>query len=109
VNRFAGIKVQQALELIDSNLADRLTLRHIAERLDMSPYHLAHVFKRTVGLPPHQYLIHRRIECARHLLQKTDLPIAEVALAVGCANQSHFSALFHRITGLTPQFYRSDR
>lgn len=102
-------KVQQALQLIDSNLADRLTLPDLAKRLEMSPYHLAHIFKRRVGVAPHQYVIRSRVELARELLARTRLPIADIALIVGCANQSHFSALFHRVTGQTPHAYRTVR
>ena len=72
----------------------------------MSPFHLAHVFKEAMGVAPHQYVVRRRVERAKELLADTDLPIAEIALKVGCASQSHFSALFHRVTGLTPQNYR---
>ena len=102
-------KVSAALAFIDRNLGDRLTLPDLAGALAVDPYHLAHVFKRTVGIAPHQYLIHRRMERAKQLLATTNLPIAHVALAVGFANQSHFSALFHRITGSTPRSYRAVR
>lgn len=103
---FAGMKVRQALELIDANLGGRLTLAYIAQLLGMSPYHLAHLFKRSVGVAPHQYVMQRRVERAKELLLSSDLPIADIALLVGCANQSHFSALFHRATGVSPYAYR---
>lgn len=106
---FAPHKVRQALAFIDRNLGDRLTLPQLAGVLAISPYHFAHVFKRAIGVAPHQYVIHRRIDRAKHLLDTTDLPIADIALAVGCANQSHFSALFHRVIGVTPQAYRGVR
>ena len=99
--------IQQALAFIESHLDDDLTLPHIAEALRVSPHHFAHVFRLAVGVAPHQYVIRRRVERAKELLDTTDLPIVEVALAVGCANQSHFSALFHRVTGLTPHSYRA--
>jgi AraC family transcriptional regulator len=72
----------------------------------LSPYHFVRVFKRWIGLAPHQYVMRRRLERGKELLEDTDLPIAEIALAVGCANQSHFSALFRRVTGMTPMTYR---
>jgi len=87
-------------------LDERLTLPLIAGLVRMSPFHLAHIFKEAMGVPPHQYVIQRRVERAKQLLAATDLPIAEIALAVGCASQSHFSALFHRAAGITPQSYR---
>ncbi|HEX2199929.1 MAG TPA: AraC family transcriptional regulator [Burkholderiales bacterium] len=106
---FALQKVQQAIVFMDRHLSDRLTLPLIAGQLKISPCHFAHEFKRATGVAPHQYLIQRRIERARHLLASSDLPIADIALAVGFANQSHFSALFHRVAGMTPQVYRAAR
>lgn len=99
--------LQQALAFIDSHLDGDLTLPHLAETLDISPHHFAHVFRRAVGIAPHKYVIRRRVERAKELLETTDLPIVQVALSVGCANQSHFSAMFHRVTGLTPHCYRA--
>ena len=102
-------RVQRAISFIDGHLDDELSLPQIAGALGISPYHFAHVFRTAVGVAPHQYVIRRRVERAKQLLQTTDLPIVEIALVVGCANQSHFSALFHRHTGLTPHAYRAAR
>jgi AraC family transcriptional regulator len=102
-------QVLQALAFIDQNLSDRLTLSDIAASLSLSPCHFAHLFRRMTGLTPHQYVMQRRMGRARGLLAGTDLPIAHVALVVGCANQSHFSAMFRRVTGTTPLNYRRCR
>ena len=102
----AAQRVQEVLAFIDRNLGERLTLPEMAQVLAINSYHFAHVFKQATGLAPHQYVIRRRLARAKQLLEGTKLPIAEVALAVGCANQSHFSALFHRATGMTPLNYR---
>ncbi len=99
-------RVRDVIDFIDRNLGERLMLVDMAEALELNPYHFAHVFKQATGFAPHQYVIRRRLARARQLLGTTTLPIAEVALAVGCANQSHFSALFHRMTGMTPLTYR---
>jgi transcriptional regulator GlxA family with amidase domain len=101
--------VRAALALIDGRLDERIRLEEIAHAAGMSPYYFARLFKRSIGLAPHQYVIRRRLERARQLLDTTRLPIAEVALAVGCASQSHFSALFHKTTGVTPLAYRLRR
>jgi AraC-like DNA-binding protein len=103
---FAAQRVQEVLAFIDQNLGERLTLPDMAQVLAINSYHFAHVFKQATGLAPHQYLIRRRLARAKQLLAGTALPIAEVALAVGCANQSHFSALFRRAAGMTPLNYR---
>jgi AraC-like DNA-binding protein len=86
-------------------------LEQMASIADLSSYHFARQFKATTGLPPHQYVIARRIERAQHLLQRDgELGLVEVALRVGFAHQSHFSFHFKRIVGVTPgQFRISDK
>ena len=101
--------LKPALVFIERNLDGRLTLPNISAAISLSPCHFAHVFKRSLGVTPHQYVIRRRVERAKDLLASTHLPLADVALAVGCANQSHFCALFVRATGVTPLHFRSAR
>jgi AraC family transcriptional regulator len=64
------------------------------------------VFKQSMGVPPHQYVLRKRVGRAQALLGSPALSIAEVALRAGFADQSHFSTMFRRLTGLTPQHYR---
>lgn len=99
-------KLRRAIEYVDGHLADDLTIEEIARAASVSMFHFAHAFKRATGLPPHQYVIRRRIERAMHLLRHSELPIAQVALAVGFATQSHFTTVFGRICGATPKKYR---
>ena len=93
----------------DAHLGERLTLVKIADELHLNPYHFAHVFKRTVGIAPHQYVMQRRMERAKQLLAQTNLPIVMIALELGYASQSHFSEAFHRATGETPLSHRLHR
>jgi AraC family transcriptional regulator len=73
----------------------------------LSPYHFARQFKAATGLPPHQYVILRRVERAKQLLQAgTDPSLAEVAAHAGFSDQSQFSHHFKRIVGLTPRQFR---
>jgi AraC family transcriptional regulator len=72
----------------------------------MSPSRFARVFKSTLGLSPHQYLIARRIEMARHLLERTNFSLAEIALQTGFSSQAHFTQQFHERTKLTPRQFR---
>jgi AraC family transcriptional regulator len=73
----------------------------------LSVYHFARQFKRATGLPPHQFVILRRIERAQQLLQGGgDLSLAEVALRAGFSDQSQFSHHFKRLVGVTPGQFR---
>jgi AraC family transcriptional regulator len=100
-------KVPAALAFIDKRLGERITLEDIAAALEVSPHHFARIFKRVVGLAPHQYVLLRRLERAKELLHGSDMTLSEIAFIVGCTHHSHFSAFFHRETGVTPAAYRA--
>lgn len=104
--RLPRYKLERATDYINDNLREDLTLERISQTLSMSPYHFAHVFKQTVGVTPHRYVIERRMERAKALLHETALSVTQIAHQVGYSNQSHFSMVFHRITGQTPRGYR---
>ncbi len=106
VGGLTGRKLRLATEFIHANLAEDVTLAEIADTVDLSPYHFARAFKRTTGLTPQQYLMQRRIERAKNLLAKDDLPIVEVSAQVGFKNQSHFTTFFRRYTAMTPKVWR---
>jgi AraC family transcriptional regulator len=100
-------KLRPVVEYIMENLEGSPTLEQMAAVAHVSPYHFARQFKAATGLPPHQYLIARRIERAQHLLQRDDeLGLAEVALRVGFPDQSRFSFHFKRMVGITPGQFR---
>ena len=74
----------------------------------LSAYHFARQFKAATGLPPHQFVITRRVERAKQLLQAgTDLSLAEVALRAGFSDQSQFCHHFKRLVGVTPGQFRT--
>ena len=101
-------KLRRATEYINDNLRESLALEDIARTVSMSPYHFAHVFKQTVGVTPHHYVMGRRMEKAKSLLRDTAWPVTQVAQQVGYANPSHFSTVFQRFTGRSPREYRRD-
>ena len=99
-------KLRWAIEYINENLEKDLKLSEIAAIVGMSQYHFVRMFKQSTGLPPHRYLVERRLEKAKRLLTETDLPIAEIAHCVGFANQSSFTKVFRKHTLITPKAYR---
>jgi AraC family transcriptional regulator len=100
-------KLRTVIEYIMENLEGSPTLEQMAAVAQLSPYHFARQFKAATGFPPHQYVMARRVERAQHLLRKDGkLSLAEVALHVGFAHQSHFSFHFKRIVGVTPRQFR---
>lgn len=102
----SGYRLRRVTEFINENLEEDLSLAAIASVADLSQYHFARAFRRTTGLTPQQYLMQQRIERAKELLAKDDLPIVEVSLRTGFKNQSHFTTLFRKFTKLTPKNWR---
>jgi len=99
-------QVQQAIDYIHIHLDRDLSLAEIASVVNISPTHFASLFKRAMGISPHQYVIQQRVERAKLMLSKTDLAIADIALQVGFSSQSHLTQHFKRHTGMTPKQVR---
>src|SRR5438093_924027 len=99
-------KLRHVTEYIQDNLHTELRLGELSGLVHMSPYHFARLFKRSTRLPPHQFVVRRRIDRASALLITRELSIAAIARAVGFRGVSHFTTVFRRITGLTPGAYR---
>ena len=100
-------KLETIIDYIMANLDRNPTLEQMAGLVNLSPYHFARQFKAATGLPPHQFLITRRVERAQQLLcGRQDVSLVEVALSAGFSDQSQFSFHFKRIVGVTPGQFR---
>jgi len=105
--RLSRHKLRAVIDYIYEHLDAELSLDHLAAVARMSPYHFARLFKSSTGLPPHQYVITRRIERAQELLRDRDpLPLADIAAEVGFSSQSHFTRHFKQLVGVTPRRFR---
>ena len=92
----------RARDLVDDRYAEPLDLEALARAAHVSPRHFSRSFRQTFGETPHQYLLTRRIERARHLLRTTDKQVAEVCLAVGFRSVGSFTTTFSRHVGVSP-------
>ena len=99
-------KLRRVLEFVDAHLDQDITLHALARESGTSPFHFARMFKRRIGLAPHQFIVRRRMERAQTLLSDGDLSILEVSLQCGYSQQSHFAATFRRLVGMSPSAYR---
>ena len=88
-------------DLLDAHVTSGLTLDAAAGRLGAHPSHLVRAFTAAFGLPPHAYLVGRRVDRARRLLL-AGLPVAGVAAAAGFYDQAHLTRTFRRYLGTTP-------
>jgi AraC family transcriptional regulator len=98
--------LEQARDLIEAELAGRLGVTGVAATVGVHPVTLARAFRRTFGCTMGDYVRRRRIERAMDQLRDSGASLAEIALANGFADQSHFSNLFRRYVGITPSRFR---
>ncbi|MDY6901988.1 MAG: AraC family transcriptional regulator [Cyanobacteriota bacterium] len=95
-------QIEIVTEYIISNLDKNLGLKELAFLLHMSPHYFCHLFKQSMGMTPHQYVIKTRVHRAKELLLSGKYSIAQVAFMVGFANQSHLNRHFKKLVGVTP-------
>lgn len=98
-----------AKEMIDARLDGGLTVADLARACGLSIAHFARAFRRSTGVPPHRWLMLRRIERARHLLRTSQDSLANIALECGFNDQVHLTHAFTRIIGVPPGAWRRDR
>ncbi len=103
-----GHVLRRVIEHLRARIDQEFSLEDLASEAHLSVYHFARQFKASVGEAPYQYLVHLRIEEAKRLLGETELPIAEIALAVGYGGQARLTSAFKRLTGTTPAQFRRD-
>ncbi|MCY1504723.1 HTH-type transcriptional activator RhaS [compost metagenome] len=103
----APVVRRRVAEYIEQNLAEPLSLGELAGLAALSEYHFARMFRASFGMPPHRYLLARRLARACRLLRESPLPLGEIALACGFASASHFANRFREALGGTPGEYRA--
>lgn len=99
-------RLKRVFDYIESRLEADFSLKSLADEACLSPFHFARSFHRTVGQTPFRYVMDRRIEKAKRMIQAKSIPLSEIAAETGFATQSGFTRTFKRITGLTPGDFR---
>jgi transcriptional regulator GlxA family with amidase domain len=97
---------QQVREYILIHLAGNISNGVLAELVGLSVFHFARAFRRSAGVSPHRFLLQSRVERVKHLLVETELPIVQIAILAGFADQSHCTRQFRKIAGITPGMFR---
>jgi len=101
-------RIRRAIDRIESAIDEPLDLAEIARAACLSPYHFHRQFAAVVGETPHRYVVRRRLERARRLLTRSDLPVTHVSLACGFESPGSFSSLFRRRFGVSPRTFRAE-
>ena len=93
---------------INEHFAEDITIKDLAERALLSPYHFIRTFKKQVGFTPHEYLVNTRINTARYLLKNTSMSTKDICFHCGFSSESVFCNAFKKNTTMTPSEYRND-
>jgi AraC-like DNA-binding protein len=106
---FGGLTPSQerrAKELLIDSISGDLPLSDLARECGLSLTSFSRAFRKSVGVPPHRWVIQQRIELAKTLLRGDPMSLAEVALECGFSDQSHFTRFFTAAVGASPGFWR---
>ena len=101
-------RLRRVRDRIDREYAEPLDVEELARGVHLSAGHLSRQFKLAYGEAPYSYLMTRRIERAMALLDRGDLSVTEVCLAVGCSSLGTFSTRFTELVGVPPGVYRRE-
>ena len=102
----SSLKLKQTIEYINDNLDKGIKLKDLASEINISQYYFSRLFRESIGISPHQYIIKQRVEKAKMLLVNTQLPLADLALQCGFSSQSQMTTHFRKLVGTTPKKYR---
>jgi AraC family transcriptional regulator len=101
-------RLKKVLEYVDANLDNNIRLSALAATANISLYYFATLFRQSMGLSPHRYVLQQRIERAEGLLRNTKLSVLEVSLHLGFEHQNNFARAFRRVTGVSPTHFRQE-
>jgi AraC family transcriptional regulator len=99
----SGPRLKRVLSFIEDQLAEHLPLEDIAAVAGVGPSHLQSLFRASIGMPVHRYVILRRVERAKELLLRNGMSMADIAAATGFAHQSHMARHVRRVLGVPPR------
>jgi transcriptional regulator GlxA family with amidase domain len=101
-------QLRQVTEHILNHLADKVRLSELASIVGLSQSQLGRAFKASTGVTPHRWQLNARIVKAQELLLANTMPVSEIALVTGFAEQSHFSRVFKSVAGVSPRAWQRD-
>jgi YesN/AraC family two-component response regulator len=99
-------EIKKAIAFIDDHYKENIRLKYIADRVNLSSYYFSRLFKKEVGVNLSQYILHKRLEVAKGMLEETDQSIVDISVSVGFQEHNYFGKIFKRFTGATPSEYR---
>jgi AraC family transcriptional regulator len=104
--RLLAWQARKVQDYIDGHITGPVPVSDLCALVRFSEAHFSRSFKRTFGESPHAFVIRRRLEVAAQYMLQTDVPLSDIALRCGFADQAHLSRLFRHASGLTPSGWR---
>src|SRR5215470_5313037 len=101
--------VRRVTEWVRAKIEDELTLREMAQLVDLSISHFSQMFRKSTGETPHQFVLRQRVERAKEMLRAAETRVLDVAIACGFKTQQHFARVFRRFSGVSPTEYRQEQ
>jgi AraC family transcriptional regulator len=105
-SRLTPSRLRRVIEFISTQIDQEIGLEQLAQVAGISPFYFCREFKRSTGFTPHHYVMQRRIELSKRLLESTEKSITDISVELGFPTPSHFAATFRKLLGLTPTYYR---
>ena len=106
-NGMPAVRLNRVLDFMRQNCGQETRLWELASLAGMSPHYFCELFKKSTGVSPHQYLLRCRMDRAKEFLRSPQFTVRQIAEATGFADQSHFTKVFRRLVGLTPEQLRA--
>lgn len=101
--------MERVKEYIDGNFGQEITRNDIAEQVYLNPDYLSRLFKKETGMSISAYLLKKRIDTAKELLEHTTMPVNVISMYVGYHNYPYFTRIFHENTSYSPNEYRKKK
>ena len=100
-----SFQLRRVVDFILSHLGEEVSLLILARHAGVSPFHFARLFRATLGVTPHQFVLRQRVQRSMNLIKSGELPLAQVAVECGFHDQAHLTKVFRRVIGTTPGDY----
>jgi AraC family transcriptional regulator len=97
---------RNVIDLVRSRISEDISLADMAAVTGLSITHFSHIFKKSMGESPHQFVLQQRVQCAKELLVSVNFRMIDIALACGFKTQQHFARIFRKVCGLSPTEYQ---
>lgn len=99
-------RLRKIKELVHAKMEDGLTIQEMAQAVDLSTGHFCHMFRKSTGQSPHQFVRRCQVERAKEMLRRAEARVLDVAVACGFKTQQHFARVFRQVCGTSPSEYR---